>query len=105
MSGRYTLAPDGRTPIREPDLLKWAQWFETADRHVAEDTCREVRVSTVFLGLNHRLIGSGPPILWETLIVGGERDGDMERYTSYEDAVEGHARYVQLACSNWRAKL
>src|SRR5262245_14898324 len=32
----YTLDKD-RRPVLEPDLLKWARWFETAERQVASD--------------------------------------------------------------------
>ena len=32
MTAQYIL--DGTTPVLEPDLLTWARWFETANRHV-----------------------------------------------------------------------
>ena len=55
----------------------------------------DVRVSTVFLGLDHSWNG-GKPILWETMIFNGEHDDYQERYTSHEDAVEGHKRALNL---------
>jgi len=45
----------------------------------------------VFLTVDHRFGGDGPPILWETLVFGGPLDGEMDRYSSYDDAVRGHA--------------
>ena len=90
MSGCYILV--GREPVEEPNLLTWARWFETADRHVG-DACRdEVRVSTVFLGLDHSW--GGQPHLFETMVfVNGVEEG-MERYATWDEAEAGHERWV-----------
>lgn len=66
---RYILNEDGE-PVPEPDLLAWGRWLETADRQLAEDFVGAVRVSTVFLGIDHRFHGEGPPIVWETMVFG-----------------------------------
>ena len=48
--------------------LIWARWFETADRRVALTEVSGIRVSTVFLGLDYRFSGEGPPLLlFETM--------------------------------------
>ena len=52
-------------------------------------------VSTVFLGLDHAW-NSDVPVLWETMIFGGEHDQYQERYTSHEDALEGHKKALTL---------
>ena len=66
--------------------------------HVAKDEEGEVMVSTVFShGICHRWGDEGDPVLWETMIFGGEHDQYQERYTSYEDALEGHKAAVKLA--------
>jgi hypothetical protein len=77
------------------EWAQWAQWFElhTEDRIVAVDEHRGVRVSTVFLGLDHSF-GRGPPLLFETMIFGGPRDQDMRRYSTWEDAERGHRELV-----------
>lgn len=87
--GRYVLNEVG-DPVPEPDLLKWGQWFETADRQVAFDTFDGCQVSTVFLALDHQL-GMGPPILWETLVSDSD---DLRRYSSRLDALKGHAEML-----------
>lgn len=74
--------------------LAWHGWFESAERHVGDDTIRGVRISTVFLGLDHNFFGEGPPILWETMVFGGRLHGEMRRYSSRADAVRGHALFV-----------
>ena len=87
MSDKYIL--DGHE-AKPATLEEWAQWYETADCHVAkDDVSDEIRVSTVFLGLNHRF-GKGTPILFETMIFGGEHDQYQERYETWEQAEAGH---------------
>jgi hypothetical protein len=96
MSAKYILDSHG-TPVREDDLPTWAKWFETADRRVAQDIFGDVRVSTVFLGLDHNFTGDAIPILFETMIFGGPHDQYQERYTTREEAIEGHREAVELA--------
>ena len=96
MSDKYILDSHGN-PVPEKDTLKWAEWFGKRDRHLALDKLPNgVRVSTVFLGLDHSF-GDGPPVLWETMIFGGLNDQYQQRYSSREDAVAGHKRAVLMA--------
>ena len=99
---RYVLNASGE-PIAETNPLKWARWFQTADREVARDGHGNVNVSTVFLGLDHSF-GAGPPVLWETMIFGGAHDEYQKRYTSRVDALTGHARAVALAFGKKKRK-
>ncbi len=89
-TGKYILDESGQ-PIEETNLIKWAKWMENTkfNHHVADDSIGGVRVSTVFLGLDHAFSG-GPPILWETQVFGGPLDGEMIRYSSRETALAGH---------------
>lgn len=98
-SDKYILDDHGE-PQPAEDLLEWARWFETANRVIAQDRderegAPDVRVSTIFLGLDHNHWGGGPPILWETMIFGGLHDGYQARYHSRDEALEGH----QVACA------
>jgi hypothetical protein len=96
MNGQYILDGNGK-PVIEPDLMTWATWYEAADRSVAKDTLSNgTKVSTVFLGLDHSF-GFGVPLLWETMIFGGEHDQYQERYASREEAEKGHQRAIELA--------
>lgn len=85
---------DGRTP-RPCDLMTWAQAFEKADRHIGNDTIGNVLVSTVFLGLDHSF-GSGPPLLFETMIFGGEHDHYQDRCSSYDEAEAMHLKALAM---------
>lgn len=97
MNGKYILNEDGSVRL-EPDLMVWAEWFETAKRHVALDELPGgVKVSTVFLGLDHSFGFSGAPILFETMIFGGEHDQYQDRYATREEAIAGHAKALALA--------
>lgn len=95
MSDRYILNSHGK-PVPEPDLMKWAIWFEKADRTVALTRIGAARVSTVFLGLDHRFMNKGDPIFWETMVFGGPLEGEMERCSgTREDAALMHVRMVE----------
>lgn len=73
------------------DMLEWAVWYETADRNVDQTKVgAKVKVSTVFVGLDHAH-NTGPPLLWETMVFGGPDDGFCRRYSSLDDARMGHA--------------
>jgi hypothetical protein len=98
VTDKYIL--DGKTPIPEPDLLRWALWFEKADRVVAQTrTGSGILISTVFIGINHRF-GPGPPLLFETMafddydeinaVVGLEQ----RHYSTWAEAEEGHHQTV-----------
>jgi hypothetical protein len=93
--GAYIL-DENNEPRAEPDIMGWGQWMETHDRHVAMDFQDDARVSTVFLGLDHRFFGDGPPILFETMIFGGRHDSYQERYATKAEAEAGHARALAL---------
>lgn len=99
MLGKYILK--GKTPVAEPDVLKWAEWFEThdKDRQVAVTELKngKVLVSTVFLGLDHNFTGHGQPLLFETMIFGGKHDQEQIRTTSWAKAESAHKYMVEVA--------
>jgi len=85
----------GKTPI-QVELMEWAEWFEKADRHVnLTKLSNDIKVSTVFLGIDHCFDGS-IPILFETMIFGGKHDEYCERYATWEQAEKGHEKAVKL---------
>lgn len=66
-----------------------------------QDRFGDILVSTVFLGIAMNGYNKiDPPLLWETMIFGGEHDLYQERYTSHEDALVGHQRAVDLVNSS-----
>jgi hypothetical protein len=69
---------------------------------VAQDELGSIRVSTVFLGIDHNLSGKGPPLLFETMIFGGTHNDYQKRYSTYKEAEEGHKEACKLAFENIR---
>lgn len=91
---KYILDQNGN-PVSEPDIFKWGKWFEKVERYVGDTEINGIRVSTVFLGLDHDFGQRSSPVLWETMVFGGILDGEMERYTSLESAKHGHEEMVK----------
>lgn len=79
------IIPDGKFPTQGE--------FETIHRRVGDENIDGQRVSTVFLSLDHNW-SEGEPLLFETMIFGGPYDTYMERYSTYDQAKEGHERIV-----------
>ena len=86
---------DGK-PV-QVDILTGAAWLENDDnRHLAENFIGDIRVSTVFLGIDHNYSRQGPPVLWETMAFrSGEAIDRQDRYTSEEAAWAGHEAFCQ----------
>jgi len=85
----------GHKAVPEPDIMAWAKWFESANRVVKKtEVANGVEVSTVFLGIDHQF-GDGDPLLFETMIFGGERDGYQDRYSTWDEALKAHEAIVK----------
>lgn len=71
-------------------LLEWAHKYEDREyRQVAEDNNGEVRVSTIWLGVDHNW-SEGRPLYYETMIFGGPLDQTQWRWHTEKEAVAGH---------------
>ena len=66
----------------KPDFLQWAEMFEDSKgRRVAADrTLYGERLSTVFLGMDHRFLSKGPPIIYETMLF-APRSEEYQKFT------------------------
>ncbi len=88
---------EGHDPKPIDDIMQWAKWYEKADRIVEQTIIGDVKVSTVFLGVDHNYDNDGtPPILFETMIFGGKNDMYQERYCTWDEAVQGHKTACKL---------
>jgi hypothetical protein len=90
MSDTYILK--GHKPVKCDDIMWWAWWFETADRRVRDTARDDVRVSTVFLGLDHGF--GGRKELFETMLFVNGAEAGCERYSTWSEAEKGHERWV-----------
>ena len=99
MTARYYILDKDRRVVPCDDVLEWARFMEKDLRVVGRTEYKcGVWVSTVFMGLDHRIMGGGPPLVFETMVFemtmeGG--GGDQWRYSSWDDAVIGHKAAVR----------
>jgi hypothetical protein len=89
----YILGKDHK--LIETNLMAWAKFFESPDRIVKQENIGDVRVSTVFLGIDHNF-SEGEPLLFETMIFDGKHDGYQDRCTTWEQAEKMHQKAVDL---------
>lgn len=89
---------DEHHEVTAVDWDKWVTWighaYETEQgfrnlRSVGYAVVEGSRISTVFLGIDHSYLG-GPPVLFETMVFGGELDQEQERYCTWDEAFAGH---------------
>ena len=93
MMEKYIL--QGKEPILEPDLMKWGEWFENVkNRTVKKTEIDDIQISTIFLGIDHSFSGH-IPILFETMVFGGTLDQEMDRYSTWEKAEQGHEKMIE----------
>lgn len=81
--------------IKIVEMEEWAAWMSVADKSVGKTEVGDASVSTVFLGIDHSF-GGDTPILFETMIFGGEHDQYQERYSTYKKAKQGHLDAVEM---------
>lgn len=80
-------------PIPTEDVAKAFEFKDSPAAWKAETMVTQaIRVSTVFLALDHGYIGE--PILWETMVFGGVLDQEQERYSCLAAAKAGHVDMV-----------
>lgn len=85
---------------RPMEMMEWARAYEKwENKIVAQSSVGDVKVSTVWLGLNHRF-GDGPPLIFETMIFGGDLDQEQWRYSTEEEAMDGHRAAMSLVEGN-----
>jgi hypothetical protein len=84
-----------KKPVKCNDLLAWADAFEHSDNQVAFDRIDDIQISTVFLGVDHAHGQSGPPMLFETMVYGGELDKQTERCSTWDEAEVMHKKMLQ----------
>lgn len=80
---------------------EWADWFGKGDRRVGDTNVGPLRISMIFLGLNHAF-DDGPPQIFETMVFGDDPKSPYsefycERYSTWAEAEEGHRIATQWA--------
>ena len=93
----WYILDENNKPVKATSIMEAADWMEKNPERkaVKQEHIGDIFISTVFLGLDHAW-DSDVPVLWETMIFGGEHDQYQDRYTSVEDALEGHQTALTL---------
>ena len=102
----------GRQPVRAPDLetYHWANRLPVKHRRVAARKYRDplgvvVSISTCFVGSTLQFdLETGEPLLFETLITGGSKDGWSCRTADWDSAEAAHQRGVVVAFAALNSK-
>lgn len=83
----------------EPKAVTLDEYFEWQKaegkevKRVDSTHVGDIWVSTVFLGLDHGY--NGIPVLFETMVFGGDYDLSCDRYHTWAEAEAGHAEWVE----------
>lgn len=77
-----------------PELRSVARAVITPPNNGEGNRVDVIRVSTLFLGLDHSWRSEGPALVFETTIYGGEYDDSAWRWFTMADAQSGHQRIV-----------
>lgn len=89
----YGLLEDG-TVVKICKKLAREYWSNDELRRIASTSFYkngdEIHVSTIFIPLDHSSISGGDPVVFETMIFGGDNDGYQKRYSSLGAAQAGH---------------
>jgi hypothetical protein len=85
--------------------IRWSVWGKLGEneayRRVAETRVDSVRVSTIWLGINHRFGSPGSPLIFETMVFGGQQiEENQWRYSTEEEALEGHQTVVSVLAAS-----
>jgi len=94
--GNYYILDENKNPVKA-SLFDAFSWIDKGNNRVVEQTkFGEILVSTVFLAIDHSFYKGGNPILFETMIFGGEHDQFQQRYGSWKEAVKGHQQACEM---------
>ena len=101
-SGLYVLK--GKEVFRAKSHEEWGKFMECREEHFRHVKHTSINIndtayssiSTVFLGIDHNFGGAvgDPPVVFETMVFGGDLDESMDRYTTWRKAKIGHLVFV-----------
>lgn len=80
----------------ETDEDRWFKWmFVNSERRAVAETSLGLTcsVSTAFIGLDEH--PEGEPRPWQTVVLGGPREGLKKRYRTRAEALRGHEEVVR----------
>lgn len=89
---------EGTKVVPTDDMNAWGTMFSSPTRVVAKSSemidGERIEISTVFLGMDHNF-GDGPPLVFESMVFGGEHQGECRRCATWDEAVLLHREMCQ----------
>ena len=83
--------------VTDIDPEKFNKIWSDDHRRIDQEERGDVLVSTVFLALDHSFMNDSEPVLFETMVFGGEHDQHQERCGgNADDARAMHKRVVDM---------
>ena len=80
---------------KEINIHIWHSLFSDQKYQTIEKTVvNKLFVSTIWLGLDHNYLGKGDPLIFETCVFAEEQSQIVGRYSTEEQAIEGHRKAV-----------
>jgi hypothetical protein len=87
MTTNYVLS--GHEVVPETNREKWQKWFDEGDKQTVRKTEKNgVVVLTQFHGIG--FCAKLPPLLFTTMVFGGEWNSEIEYYSTWDEAEQGH---------------
>jgi hypothetical protein len=96
MDNWYIFDLETGLPVKMKSLEEYGAFMKD-NKILVQTTLATCWVSTVFLGLDHQY-GEGPPLVFETMVFlskGNLSEIDADRYTTRDEALAGHKRFVE----------
>lgn len=97
MVPKYYLIDKNGKITTTTDVERWSkEFFESNDRFLKRTELENgITISTCFAGINLNFTDDGPPLLFETMIFGGEDDCTGYRFERHECAINYHDKLVK----------
>ncbi|MEH1796438.1 hypothetical protein [Nostoc sp.] len=86
---------EGQTPVAVESFMEWSLWIISAQTTVMINELRQSIISTRFVGIDLNPGSSNSnsqPMVFETLVMGGELDGKRNFYPTWDEVIEGHLK-------------
>ena len=94
---KYWILDEDNIPVSTSSIIEWGEFMQSEKKIIQQNKVDEYVLSTVFLGVDHRWIGSPDPVLFETMLFDGKGDPVFtNRYFTYDQARAFHNEYLAL---------
>lgn len=85
----------GQIPVAVDSFMEWSLWIMSASTTVMINELNDSMISTRFVGIDLNPGSSNSksqPMVFETLVMGGVLDGKINRYPTWDEAIQGHLK-------------